>query len=140
MDWRGLLELSVLYGFMLLIWTLIRPGYRACHKKDFLKWWNICSVLYWILIIIAWKIYEILGIYPFFDWLSLCIGPCVVSNIYFMVFRFFSSMVSRFFSNIVFRFFSDQKTSQKPGQKPNTKYLSKNEKIEVVIASFIHFF
>ena len=120
MDWRGLLELSVLYGFMLLIWTLIRPGYRACHKKDFLKWWNICSMLYWILTIIIWGICKILGIYPFFNLLLLSIASCVVSNIYF----------------IVFRFLSNQKTSQ----KSSAEYLSKNEKIGVVIVSFIHFF
>lgn len=110
-----LLELSVLYGLMLFIWVLIKPVYRVLHKKDFIKYWNIDSVVYWILVVIAWGIYKLLGLYPFFDWLLLSIVPCVISNIYFMVFRFFSN------------------------QEIIEETLSKNEKKGIVVASFIHF-
>ncbi|OBV28916.1 hypothetical protein BKN38_04850 [Helicobacter sp. CLO-3] len=120
----------LLYGLVLLIWSIIPQVKKCLFKKDFIRYWSICGILYWILAAIFWKIYAGLkissGIFRWLEWSEyflFSIVLCVVSIIYFMIFRFFS----------------DYKTSQKTSQKPDTKYLSKNEKIGVVIASFIHF-
>lgn len=115
MELDALLYISILYGFVLFIWNFIKPVYIVLHKKDFIKYWNICSVLYWIVTLITWKIYKILKIYPSFNWPLLSIIFCLISNIYFIVFRYFSH------------------------QEIIKESISKNEKIGIAIVSLIHF-
>ena len=115
MNLEALLYISILYGFVLFIWIFIKPIYIVLHNKDFLKYWNIYGVSYWISTLIVWKIYKILKIYTFFDLLLLSIVFCFISNIYFIIFRFFSK------------------------QEVIKETLSKKQKIGIAIASFIHF-
>ena len=115
MKLEALLYISILYGFVLFIWIFIKPIYIVLHNKDFLKYWNIYGVSYWISTLIVWKIYKILKIYTFFDLLLLSIVFCFISNIYFIIFRFFSK------------------------QEVIKETLSKKQKIGIAIASFIHF-
>ena len=56
MNFEVLLHISILYGFVLFIWNFIKPIYMVLHKKDFIKYWDIYSVVYWIITLIAWKI------------------------------------------------------------------------------------
>ena len=118
MSFEALLYISVLYGFVLFIWNFIKPVYIILHKKDFIKYWSIYSVSYWIVglsILYLSKIFKI----QFADWFAffpIAILYILISNIYFIVFRFFSS------------------------QEILKESLSKNEKVGIAIVSLIHFF
>ena len=45
---KAFIYICILYGFALFIWNFIKPVYMVLHKKDFIKYWSICSVSYWI--------------------------------------------------------------------------------------------
>lgn len=106
----------IVYGIILLIWALIPPINKTIHKKDFIRYWSVWGMLYWILSVIVYEISKILGFYNnIAEWFLLSIISCVISVIYFMVLRFFSR------------------------QEIIKQSLSKNEKIGIVIVSFIHF-
>ncbi len=82
----------VLYGIVLLIWSVISRVNAIIHKKDFIKYWSIYSVAYWIVAILFWSFFKSLGIYSIYEWLTLyliSIILCIVSVIYFAIFRFF---------------------------------------------------
>lgn len=118
MNFKVLLYISILYGFVLFIWNFIKPVYMVLHKKDFIKYWSICSVSYWIVslsILYLSKIFKI-QLADWFAFFPIAILYILISNIYFLVFRFFSS------------------------QEISKESLSKNEKVGIAIASLIHFF
>ena len=107
-----------LYGIALLVWSVIPRVNTIIHKKDFTKYWSIYSVIYWIAVVLFWIFFKGLGVYSIYEWLEfylLSIIPCIISVIYFIIFRFFSS------------------------QEILKESLSKNEKVGIAIASFLHF-
>ena len=109
----------VLYGIALLVWSVIPRVNTIIHKKNFTKYWSIYSVIYWIVAVLFWIFFKSLGAYSIYEWLEfylLFIIPCIISVIYFIIFRFFSS------------------------QEILKESLSKNEKVGIAIASLIHFF
>lgn len=104
------------YGAILFIWLAIKPIYKTIHKKDFIRYWGVCSIAYWILTIVLWKIYKFFKLDALiFEVWALSIVFCIVSVVYFMVFRFLSH------------------------QEIIKESLSKKEKIGIILASFIHF-
>lgn len=108
----------VLYGIALFVWSVIPRVNTIMHKKDFTKYWSIYSVIYWIAIVLFWTFFKSLGVYNIYEWLGiylLFIIPCIISVIYFIIFRFFSS------------------------QEILKESLSKNEKVGISIASFLYF-
>ena len=118
MNFEALLYISILYGFVLFIWNFIKPVYMVLHKKDFIKYWNIYSISYWIVglsILYISKIFKI-QLADWFAFFPIAILYILISNIYFIVFRFFSS------------------------QEILKESLSKNEKVGIAIVSLIHFF
>ena len=75
-------------------------------------------MIYWIAVVLFWIFFKGLGVYSIYEWLEfylLSIIPCIISVIYFIIFRFFSS------------------------QEILKESLSKNEKVGIAIASFLHF-
>ena len=107
-----------LYGIALLVWSVIPRVNTIIHKKDFTKYWSIYSVIYWIAVVLFWIFFKGLGVYSIYEWLEfylLFIIPCIISVIYFIIFRFFSS------------------------QEILKESLSKNEKVGIAIAGFLHF-
>lgn len=108
----------VLYGIALLVWSVIPRANIVIHKKDFVKYWSIYSVIYWIVAVLFWIFFKSLGAYSIYEWLEfylLFIIPCIISVIYFIIFRFCSS------------------------QEIIKESLSKNEKVGIAIAGFLHF-
>lgn len=108
----------VLYGIALLVWSVIPRVNMVMHKKDFIKYWGIYSVVYWIVAVLFWSFFKSLKVYSIYEWLGfylIFIILCIVSVIYFAIFKFFSN----------------QEIIKKP--------LSKNEKIGIAMVSFLHF-
>lgn len=108
----------VLYGIALLVWSVIPRVNMVMHKKDFIKYWSICSVAYWIVAVLFWIFFKSLRVYSIYEWLGfylVFIILCIVSVIYFAIFRFFSN------------------------QEIIKESLSKNEKIGIAMISFLHF-
>ena len=105
------LSTIILYGIVLLIWTVIPRVNKTICKKDFITYWSIYSISCWVLAIIFLKISK----NYIAEWFALSIIAYIASIIYF----------------IGFRFWNDKKIIKES--------LSKNEKIGIFITSFIHF-
>ena len=108
----------VLYSIALLVWSMIPRVNMVMHKKDFIKYWSIYSVAYWIVAVLFWIFFKSLRVYSIYEWLGfylIFIILCIISVIYFAIFRFFSS------------------------QEIIKESLSKNEKIGIAMVSLLHF-
>ncbi|WP_165815644.1 hypothetical protein, partial [Helicobacter cinaedi] len=59
----------VLYGIALLVWSVIPRVNTIIHKKDFIKYWGIYSVVYWIVAVLFWSFFKSLKVYSIYEWL-----------------------------------------------------------------------